>query len=344
MSRKCGTDRFPTQEEAGVNALSRANELEQELAAEIPEAKTADLIPAKVSWPDGRMDGMSDPVMANRTKSRHCDKCALPLDFKMFDFTDLEENTRQLFHMKDEWMYRDGESPRITDQSTSTILHPERIDDWWSDVRPEMDVKLVPLVKEMMGSGYTKSTPVATLCSLTLQQLVDGGSAEQARMAAMALELLKGGTPDRAGNVHVPTIIWGPRMKCAEFESHDVSFGALHFAAIDMGEGIKLNNRMRRLLGSESDSEGNQFVTKHIAMGLEWKANKCHARIPSRNRVEILASELRMGEYQKAAVCYERVCKPVSLMEYEMWPNAHESMSVGHDRNFKKLGWLLKGL
>ena len=27
-----------------------------------------------------------------------------------------------------------------------------------------------------------------------------------------------------------------------------------------------------------------------------------------------------------------------------MWPNAHDSMNVGHDRNFKKLGWLLKGL
>ena len=91
-------------------------------------------------------------------------------------------------------------------------------------------------------------------------------------------------------------------MKCGEFEAQDVSFGALHFAAVDMGEGIKLNVRTQRALGSESDMGGNQCVINHIAMGLEWIENKCHARVPSLNRVNLLASELRMGVPKSCAL------------------------------------------
>ena len=133
-------------------------------------------------------------------------------------------------------------------------------------------------------------------------------------------------------------------MKCVEFGAQDVSFGALHFTAIDMGGEIKLNVRTQRALGSENDMGGNQFAIKNIAMGSEWIANKHHSRIPSRNRVDLLASEFRMGEYQRATVCYDRVSKPSSLMKYEMWPNAHDSMNTGHGRNFKNLGWLLQDL
>ena len=107
---------------------------------------------------------------------------------------------------------------------------------------------------------------------------------------------------------------------------------------------MKLNPRMQRAFGWERAAEGNQCALKHIAIGMEWIANKRHARVPSRSRVGLLASELRMGEYQNAMACYDRVPNPTSLMEYEMWPNAHDSMNDGHDRDLKRLGWLAKSL
>ena len=79
-------------------------------------------------------------------------------------------------------------------------------------------------------------------------------------------------------------------------------------------------------------------------MGLERIDNKRHSRIPSRSRVDLMAIELGMGEYQKATTRYYRVSKPSSLMEYEMWPNAHDPMNAGHYRNFKKLGWTSQDL
>ena len=73
-------------------------------------------------------------------------------------------------------------------------------------------------------------------------------------------------------------------------------------------------------------------------------ANKRNVRVPSRSRVDILASELRMGGYQNDVACFELLSKPTSLMEYEMWPNAHDSMNDGHVGNFKRLGWLVGNL
>ena len=69
-------------------------------------------------------------------------------------------------------------------------------------------------------------------------------------------------------------------MKCPEFEDRDVSFGALHFAAIDMRGLARLNPRMQHVLGSGSNIAGNHCVLKHVAMGLEWMADENHIRIP----------------------------------------------------------------
>ena len=73
----------------------------------------------------------------------------MPLDFKMFDFEDLEDGARALFHMKGEWMYRGESTPIVTDHSESTIPHRMIIDEWWSAFRPEMNGGIAPLVKEI---------------------------------------------------------------------------------------------------------------------------------------------------------------------------------------------------
>ena len=345
MARKYGSGRFLTGEDALENAVSRAQELATELTV-VPPTQTADEPQVKrAQWSAGReLPPVNDEVGGGRIKSWHWGKCALPLDFRMIDFTDLEDNARKLFYMQDDWLYQDEVLPEIADSRESSICNRKAIEEWWKSYKPQLNEKLIPCIKDLMDSIYTDEMPMGELFAQELQQMIDGGSVEQKTWAIASLEESKLRMADRAGNTTITKITFGPRMKGLEFETQEISFGALHFIDVDMGEEVKLNPRMQRALGWESVMEGNQCVVKHIAMGMEWIANNRHVRVPSRNRVDLLASELRMGEYQNAIACLPRVAKPSSLLEYEMWPNAHDSMNAGHDRNFKRLGWLMKSL
>ena len=100
---------------------------------------------------------------------------------------------------------------------------------------PEVDGELVPFLSEMIWRRYDKPIRLADAFEPTLQHLIDGGSAEQKMRAAIALEKSRLRAISRDGNTTAPTITWGPRAKCLEFESQDASFGALHFTAIDIG-------------------------------------------------------------------------------------------------------------
>ena len=60
--------------------------------------------------------------------------------------------------------------------------------------------------------------------------------------------------------------------------------------------------------------------------------------------MDLLATELRMGEYIHSQDFYDRVSRPTTLMEYEMWASGHGAISVSHGRNFRRTGWLLKDL
>ena len=234
MAHKTGLEKNFPLVDAERNAVSRANGLAQEIANEAVIAN-ANTLPRKVQWSAGRLGALPSEQLTKRIKSWHWDKCALPLDFRTFDFADLEDGTRALFHMKDDWMYQDETPPILMEQTESTIQQRIIIDDWWAVYLPELDGTLVPLVKEMMCSGFTDLISMEELYSQILQQLIDGGSAEQVSRSVISMEKLKQRTTGRAGNVHVPRILWGPKMKCEEFETQEVSFGALHFIAVDVG-------------------------------------------------------------------------------------------------------------
>ena len=63
-------------------------------------------------------------------------------------------------------------------------------------------------------------------------------------------------------------------MECLDFEPHAITFGALHFADLDMGESAKLNTRAQCAIGSENPCGSNQYAQKHLAMGLEWLGSR----------------------------------------------------------------------
>ena len=295
MSRKYGSDRhFPAKESAGC-ALLRAKGLATELAY-VSEKTESKIQPVKnAQWVAGRQNVPLITSAEVRPKSWHCGKCALPLDFEMFDFAYLEESTRKLFYVKDDWLYQDEAPPRMTDRPERSIQHGETVDKWRAAYSPQVNEKLVPFINEMMDSGYGQAIWLVDSSEQTLHQLIDGEALGRKTMDVISLAKSKARTNGRARNVSIPKVTYGPRVKCLEFKTQDVSFGSLRVTAIDMGAGAKINLRTQRVLGSESVAEGNQCVLKHVAMGLEWLENKRHVRIPSRNRAGLLGSELRMG-------------------------------------------------
>ena len=86
----------------------------------------------------------------------------------------------------------------------------------------------------------------------------------------------------------------------------------------------------------------NQCVIKHLVLALDWRYNGRKFRIPTRSRVEVLAKEIRAGEFAQAQLCLEHVTKPSTTLEHEVWSCIHDTMDLGHDRSFKRLGWFPK--
>ena len=235
MARKYGSERFLSGEEALDCAVSRAPSLAPELTAETQAPVTGEQKMKRAQWSSGRQLPTMEYDEGSRNKSWHWDKCALSLDFKMVDFTDLADNTRKLFYMQDDWLYQDEVSPGMTDQLDSSILNRKAIDEWWATYAPQLNEKLTPRIKDTMDSSYNNVMPMVKLFTQALQQMIDGGSMEQKSLAILALGESKTRTSDRAGNVAIPMITFGPRMKGLEFETQEVSFGSLHFVAVDMG-------------------------------------------------------------------------------------------------------------
>ena len=149
---------------------------------------------------------------------------------------------------------------------------------------PHVDPVLVPFIQEIMYSGFSEDLARRQLCEGAMRKLKEGGPNEQQRMADEALSASGARESARAGRYHTVKIVWGPTMRCLDFEAQSVLMGPLHFAAIDMGGAIKLNQRMQMALGPESSAERNQCATKHLALRAEWDGVNRSARVPSRNR------------------------------------------------------------
>ena len=88
----------------------------------------------------------------------------------------------------------------------------------------------------------------------------------------------------------------------------------------------------------------NQCATKHLALGSDWFNNGRKLRIPTRNRIEVSAAEIRAGESTQSQLCLGRIGTPKTQTELELYASIHDAMTVGHDRSYKKLGWWINDM
>ena len=257
-------------EEALTNAQIRATQLQSELdmGTSFSDAPSSSRIDGKtrgkgVSFNKNDAVTTVNPMAGgmNRVKpcedqshSWHWDKEVLPLDFAMLDFSDMEEGTRKLYHMKDDWLYLDEITPVIEGVSSALTDREKEVDEWWAEYTPKVAERITPFIKNVLRREKNTSMPFKEVYLSALDHLAEGGSIQEQQLALLALEGEKRRTDGLAGNDKEVRITWGATAKTIDYTSQQASFGSLHFLAIDMGEDVPLNLRMRQALGGGEPS------------------------------------------------------------------------------------------
>ena len=95
-------------------------------------------------------------------------------------------------------------------------------------------------------------------------------------------------------------------------------------------------------MGSENHREFDQCVKKHVSLGLDCLFSGAKFRIPSRNRVDVIATALRAGEYAQAQELCEVPGETRTLAEFEISAALRGDMNIGGDRSYKKMGFSFK--
>ena len=108
------------------------------------------------------------------------------------------------------------------------------------------------------------------------------------------------------------------------------------------GGDVSREFRTQQALCSENNKEYNQCVIMHLALALECWANGKLPKVPSRTRVDVVAAELRDGEFTQAQMCHNHIGSPLTVRWRELRAEIHDAVCIGHGRGFKRLGWLFK--
>ena len=82
----------------------------------------------------------------------------------------------------------------------------------------------------------------------------------------------------------------------------------------------------------------------HLALGLEWMAQGRPRRIPDKNRVATVATQIRSDEYQQAQEFTKGRSRSRSETTSKLFSLAHGVMTSNRDRNFQDIHLFLEGL
>ena len=78
-------------------------------------------------------------------------KEVIPLDL-LLNFSDLEEETRQLVSTNDMWLYQDAVDPILGPAKSELSDLQRTLDDWWEENSPLVSERIFPFVRNVMLS------------------------------------------------------------------------------------------------------------------------------------------------------------------------------------------------
>ena len=180
-----------------------------------------------------------------------------------------------------------------------------------------------------------------------LGTLSEEGSTKQAEEDLRALKEMEGATevgksfPVHLRNGGAAAVSWGTVFKTDEYQSTELFVGNLAFTCVDFGENMKLSTILQKKLVIGEEIEQKKCTVLALAAGAEWVAQGQPKRCPARRRIDVLASNLRLGEFLSAEQAWEQAADETSEVSKEIRAICHDAMMAGHERDYQALGMFL---
>ena len=265
-----------------------------------------------------------------------------PLDFTMADFSDVEEKTRLLYELRDDWMYRDEVSPVLSSPQADLSLRQAQLGEWRNTNNPDMTGRIFVFAPDVMLSETDASASQRESFLLELGRLSEGGSVQEQAHAQKALDAMKAELQGREGKERAVSVTVGVKLRRADYNAQKRPHSE-HFIITPLAWARKLY-----LISARNKPWGRSIIGNLIsarsspkALELEWRVNGKHFNVPARARVGVWADELRAGEFARARLFFDHIGTPVTIRGHGLRPSLRDAMCVGYDRVFKRLEWLL---
>ena len=175
-----------------------------------------------------------------------------------------------------------------------------------------------------------------------------------------ALETLaeEGNRNSHAKRMWLPESGWGRNKTCIcgeydisarsgavfetdEYRGTEVRIGELSFDCIDFGEHLKLNTSLQKKLHVGGDIDAKKCTILALAAGVEWISQGQPRRCPSRQRIDLLARDIRMGEILGAAQAQEQSTDEETRSSWDIRAICHDISNANHERDCQALGMFL---
>ena len=259
----------------------------------------------------------------------------IPGDFRTFSCTALENDLHCILEATPNWVHDWEEEPTLehVDSDRKAPHEAVGLNVWWDEEHGTISNRLAPKLKQLMMQS-DEPLEVSFMNALALME-TEGVLADSLE----ASEYRKLWEKKQSCGKEVPSITWDVVNEVGDVWAQQFNIGTLNMLAIDYGDQILLGNAMQQALGEGNPSETNQCAIASVAAALEWYAQRWRKRIPSKNRVSILASTIREAEFAAAQQGLKEVVKATTVYEAEIETVLHDALNSNHARDLRTLGF-----
>ena len=165
-------------------------------------------------------------------------------------------------------------------------------------------------------------------------------SAEACRLLAELEELRVVGHQAREiqGGDGLPAVIWCNVCTTDEYNSTGLMVGNLAFGCIDVGGNLKLSTVLKQKLRAGEDIETKKCTVLTLAAGVEWASKGKPKRCPSRRRIDVLASGIRLAEFLGVEPALEQTVGVDTDVACEIQSICHSALAADRERDYQAMG------
>ena len=212
----------------------------------------------------------------------------VPPDFADIGYTALETKLNQIVYGSDSWA--DATEPdHLTPWRDRSVLTSRQtaLESWWGQYQPRIDAHIEPWIVHFMDKSPEPLT--LELLKRGLSDLSRQGSSKQRFLAE---EGLKSMDSARVGHQSTTQSYWGKVLRHGDFSPRELTIACFHFAVIDFGDSIPIQDALTRSTGDVENVERAQCVLLHLAAGILRNESGRSKRVTDRGRVFTLVQEL----------------------------------------------------